>query len=164
MVSLLCQHCGITFSVPTYRKASAHFCSKSCTNLGTIHKREPERLKAIRGKLAYNNANLTKLCEQCGSIFSVSPSRINLKFYCSQTCYTKSQQKPPRLPYKTIIINGVRQLEHRYLIEQHLQRKLTSKEHVHHIDGNPTNNQLTNLEVLDIAEHAKRHGQARKRL
>lgn len=39
--------------------------------------------------------------------------------------------------------------EHRLVAEQVLGRYLTKEEIVHHIDGNPTNNQPSNLEVFD---------------
>lgn len=48
-------------------------------------------------------------------------------------------------------------LEHREVMEAHLGRALRSNEHVHHKDGNRSNNELSNLEVLSPSEHAKRH-------
>lgn len=47
--------------------------------------------------------------------------------------------------------------EHRLLMEKALGRKLRSGEVVHHIDGNPSNNSLNNLEILSNREHAKHH-------
>lgn len=58
--------------------------------------------------------------------------------------------------YKTIVVNGTQVREHRWIVEQHLGRKLESWEHVHHIDGNHLNNLLSNLEVLSNAEHQKK--------
>lgn len=49
------------------------------------------------------------------------------------------------------------QRKHRWLMENHLGRKLKENEHVHHIDGNKLNNDLSNLEVLTPREHALRH-------
>jgi uncharacterized Zn-finger protein len=47
--------------------------------------------------------------------------------------------------------------EHRYVMEQHLGRKLLRNEVVHHIDENKKNNELTNLQLLTNSEHAKKH-------
>lgn len=43
--------------------------------------------------------------------------------------------------------------EHRYVMEQHLGRKLLKKEVVHHVDGNTLNNKIENLTVMDKKEH-----------
>jgi hypothetical protein len=46
----------------------------------------------------------------------------------------------------------------RYVMEQHLKRKLKTEEIVHHIDGNPLNNEITNLYLCkNIAEHRRIH-------
>lgn len=42
----------------------------------------------------------------------------------------------------------------KYLVEIKLNRYLTKKETVHHIDGNPLNNDLSNLTVLPLKKHA----------
>lgn len=63
-------------------------------------------------------------------------------------------KKPKR--YKTIMVNGIQVREHRWIMEQHLGRKLEPWEHVHHIDGNHLNNLIDNLEVLSNSEHQRR--------
>ena len=45
----------------------------------------------------------------------------------------------------------------KYLMEMHLNRYLLRSEEVHHIDENVTNNDLSNLEVKDGAEHKRLH-------
>jgi len=51
----------------------------------------------------------------------------------------------------------------RMKMERHLRRTLRTNEHVHHIDGDYTNNRLDNLEVLPAKEHARLHGVKRYR-
>jgi len=48
-------------------------------------------------------------------------------------------------------------LVHRELVEQHLNRKLGQDEVIHHIDGNPSNNTIQNLEVQDRKQHSVNH-------
>lgn len=48
--------------------------------------------------------------------------------------------------------------EHRIVMENHLGRKLTRYEHVHHIDGNKVNNDIGNLMLFPNAKaHAEYH-------
>jgi hypothetical protein len=46
---------------------------------------------------------------------------------------------------------------HRVLMEEKLGRKFHKTEHVHHKNGDKTDNRLENLEVLTISEHMKHH-------
>jgi hypothetical protein len=46
---------------------------------------------------------------------------------------------------------------HRILAEIKLGRKILSNEEVHHIDGDPTNMRLDNLEVLSKSQHMSHH-------
>ena len=48
-------------------------------------------------------------------------------------------------------------LRYRLRMEEVLGRKLSRTEQVHHIDGNPLNDELDNLEVVSLAEHNKIH-------
>lgn len=50
-----------------------------------------------------------------------------------------------------------RKLLHRMLTENHLGRTLSKGEVVHHIDCDPTNNEITNLEVMPRGQHSKLH-------
>ena len=56
-----------------------------------------------------------------------------------------------------------RLLEHRKLMEDHLGRKLTRSEIVHHINGNNADNHLANLELTTYSEDIRRHQLTRYR-
>ena len=59
--------------------------------------------------------------------------------------------------YKVVCIDGVRCFEHRYVMEQHLGRKLSRNECVHHINGDRRDNRIENLEVISRSEHNREH-------
>ena len=74
-------------------------------------------------------------------------------------CYIKSRYTETSNGYvKLYLSNGKVVEEHRWLMEQHLGHKLTTNEVVHHINGDPQNNLLGNLEVKLRGEHATKHG------
>ena len=50
----------------------------------------------------------------------------------------------------------------RIVMENFLDRKLLKTEDVHHKDGNPLNNDPSNLEVIDHREHTRQHGLKQK--
>lgn len=53
--------------------------------------------------------------------------------------------------------------QHRYVVEEHLGRKLLKSEHVHHINHDKTDNRLENLVVLNQSEHHRVHtGKSKK--
>lgn len=65
--------------------------------------------------------------------------------------------------YKAIKVNGIKHDYHRWIMEQTIGRKLNSDEIVHHIDGDKTNNDINNLEIISRADHSRLH-QTGKRL
>lgn len=48
-------------------------------------------------------------------------------------------------------------LKHRKVMEEHLGRKLTSDEIIHHINGDKLDNRIENLEITTRSEHIKMH-------
>ncbi len=57
---------------------------------------------------------------------------------------------------KKLLNNKTRDL-HRIIMEEHLGRKLTRHEIVHHIDGDGYNNDLSNLQLMSLSEHTRLH-------
>lgn len=62
-----------------------------------------------------------------------------------------------RSGYRMIRDEGRLTYEHRVVMERHLGRELARWEIVHHVDGDPLNNTVENLEVMTQAEHRRRH-------
>ena len=48
--------------------------------------------------------------------------------------------------------------EYRLIMEKEIGRHLTTEEVIHHIDGNHTNNNINNLQIMSQSEHFKLHG------
>lgn len=59
--------------------------------------------------------------------------------------------------YKAIKVNGKKMDEHRYVMERYLGRQLARDEVVHHKDGDKSNNEIDNLELMSLSEHTRQH-------
>ena len=72
------------------------------------------------------------------------------------------EKKYNKFGYTLIKVNGKFVLEHKYIVESFLNRKLT-KEVIHHINGIKSDNSLVNLMLFDSQkEHAHFHRQIKQ--
>lgn len=145
--TIKCQCCGKEFFVYEWdirwRQNEPKYCSTEC-----YHKASQKKE--------------TRKCEFCGKEFDVVPS--DPKRFCSNKCagaYRRGLERKPtkgKSGYKYVwFADGSGMPEHRYIMENALGRKLEPTEHVHHIDGNRENNDISNLMVLTKSEHSRLH-------
>ena len=135
----ICDYCGekITKRDRHGSHNKHHYCSKSCSDAAKVKKVLVE-------------------CDLCGRPFMKKSSDIHRTEhnFCSQDC-ALSFRVLTNEPRRNRRINN--QTVHRTIAEAKAGRKLSALEEVHHIDGNPTNNNPDNLVVLTASEHSKIH-------
>lgn len=114
--------------------------------------------------------SILKVCKGCGERFKVFPSHIHRYRYCCRGCknestngHIKIHKYGDRYRCEEIKIGHKEWKKlHRFVMERHLGRKLTSDEIIHHIDGNPLNNSFDNLLLTTRREHRKLHQKIRE--
>lgn len=67
------------------------------------------------------------------------------------------KQLSPNTRTRLIHRDGKKVRAHRWIMEQHLGRKLLPNEQVHHVNGDPLDNRIENLQVLSPVEHMRLH-------
>lgn len=115
-----------------------------------------------------------KPCKYCGGLFSRGGSKssdFREKKFCNRGCYhayNRGENSGRYVRGYRIRPDGyLRDTNdvyiHRKVMESHLGRPLRTEEHIHHIDGNPANNSIENLQILSNSKHRKTHAKTAKR-
>lgn len=97
------------------------------------------------------------VCRECDREFHFTP-RQRAPFYCKPCFPEVARRKATRIyiegerfiganGYADIVVSGKRYPEHRKIMEDFLERKLTKGESVHHKNGLRSDNRLENLEL-----------------
>jgi len=138
MAHLKCDNCGINFT----RQMGSEIDSRRCNN------------------------NVSHYCSECPALVLAS----------EKGRHTKKQKSLERIGERSTTSNGYVRVwvgdtytlsdhtycgsifEHTMVMEQYLNRSLDNGEVVHHIDGDKTNNDIMNLDVMTVKEHNKCHG------
>lgn len=150
-----CPHCGDRWSIPRRGDgASRRFCSRECYS-------------------AFRRERRTVNCAVCGSEFL--RGEVSQR-YCSHACYASANRgarhwnfsghvtfDDPYLRFTAQHPKHPGEYVHRVAFSEVHGYKAcrgcqgAEVEHVHHIDGNPTNNDPANLEGLCMPCHMRQH-------
>jgi hypothetical protein len=112
-----------------------------------------------------NRLHADKVCGECGAVFR--PKRGSSS-YCSRPCARK-KNGGQNAKIESWWLNGRGYIEgriwtaqghrkvkqHRFIMECSIGRLLRAEEDVHHINGNKTDNRLSNLELLSHGAHSQ---------
>ena len=153
MPEIKCHDCGKIFNRPRCHiernVTKRFFCSHECS----IRGRKPP----------------PTICKNCGKSFISAYGRLKTQIFCCYLCYNAYKFGPrvegtaashlDRDGYRFIMVGGKNVREHRHVVEQHIGRKLADTETVHHLDGNRTNNRISNLVIMQRSEHSGLHHQ-----
>jgi hypothetical protein len=157
-----CLCCGVSYNVSKYRAEISKYCSRKCLAKDRVSILHSINVPKMKGNKPHNFKNISIDCKKCGITFSISPSRVGKKFYCSQKCYSEAQRNLNVAKYNRVTQEGRRVSEHILIAEKLIKRSLSPNEHIHHINGICSDNRIENLAIIDAKVHNSLHSKHRK--
>jgi len=107
----------------------------------------------------HTESALEKMRLHCGHPCSeetrdkIRKSLINKKRIGDKNSQWKGGKYLTKDGYVCVLIEGKYLLEHRYLVEKLIGRKLNSYEHIHHLNGIKNDNRIENLKLVLNTKH-----------
>lgn len=148
-----CIVCGDYFWVYPYRRQSAKYCSRKCSNSKIIT--EEMRIKMSNGQLKRDVSTFNLEGLKLGRKILKESNYNQIRGENSKVW--KGGKMLSQNGYILIWNNGKYEAEHRLVMEEYLGRKLNSDEIVHHINKIKTDNRIENLLLTDQSGHTKIH-------
>lgn len=150
------------------------YCSKACANLDKPRRAAAGELSKCgfpKGKTHPRKKSVSVACRNCDEMFETVQWRINQGKgkYCSPECRKEgSRGKGVELDGLWFGINGKNKYHwhkrsngtsislHRYVWEKKNGPKPDGHQ-IHHIDHDPSNNDIENLQLMTTSDHARHH-------
>ncbi len=166
-----CEKCG---KILTEKLGTGRFCSRSCANSHQIS----ETTKAKISEALYKRhgtckkERTSKKRQQIikGQNFAKEINLENSPYSQYNTAFKRNHQVDDREAYKLCLYEGNKLIKstivltHRYNMACAIGRLLLPDEVVHHIDGNKSNNDIKNLQLMSKKEHSRLHAQKNNNL
>ena len=140
---------------PNGSKVTCFICGIECLTSCAKHQR------SNKGSVKYKRNTCTRKCQnELTGPTKWNPLYIERDdegwFLDNYTGYMIRRYRP--IPGKP----RIKEFYHRYVMEKHLGRKLLNTEHVHHIDMDKLNNNISNLWITSLRGHLDSHHSTNK--